>query len=340
MVEEFLGLSDWHALIGKCTGLSDFLSKVRSFCVSVPMKTIPQHPDSFALLAKSHLPVLLLGETGVGKEVFARRLHRLSARQHKSFVAVNCGALSSSLLESTLFGACKGAFTGAIRDTPGLIRSAHQGTLFLDEIGELPMDSQSRLLRVLQEKAVLPLGSDREISVDFRLVCATHRHLPSLVRQGLFRADLFYRMSVLPWTIPPLRDRRNEILPIACDIWREMEPSGELRDYVEPHELRLLEEYAWPGNIRELRHVLERFSLFRNIGSRLGDCIYSSVSEFAEPYRVPSAQSDSERIRMEMERTGGNQTKAAQNLGISRGALQYQLKKLESQSQSKLVVST
>ncbi len=304
------------------------------------MRNFPQHHQSFALLAQSHLPVLLLGETGVGKEVFARRLHQSSFRRTKAFVAVNCGALSASLLESTLFGACKGAFTGAVRDTPGLIRSAHQGTLFLDEIGELPMDSQSRLLRVLQEKAVLPLGSDREVSVDFRLVCATHRHLPTLVRQGLFREDLFYRMSVLPWTIAPLRERKKDILPIACEIWREMEPGGDLTEYVETHEIQMMEEYPWPGNIRELRHVLERFSLFRGLGSRLGDCLYSMVAECEEPYRVSPKKQGPERILSELNRCGGNQTKAAQILGISRGALQYQLKKLESQSQSKLMIST
>ena len=159
------------------------------------------------IAAKSDIPVLLCGESGTGKEVAARKLHELSPRAPGPFIAVNCGALSAGLVESLFEGACRGAFTGAVCDRVGFVRAADGGTLFLDEIGELPLESQTRLLRILQEKSVTPVGSERSISVNFRLVCATHRDLDESVRAGSFREDLFFRLNVFPVRLPPLRKR-------------------------------------------------------------------------------------------------------------------------------------
>jgi transcriptional regulator with PAS, ATPase and Fis domain len=221
--------------------------------------------EQLRLVAASNLTVLFQGETGVGKEVLAQYLHAHSQRCKAPLVPVNCGALTPGLLESTLFGAVRGAFTGAMHDSKGLVRAAHQGTLFLDEIGELPLEAQSRLLRVLQERKVTPVGSHQEIEVDFRLVCATHRDLRNAVQKGEFREDLFYRIHSFPVQIPPLRTRQADILALANSLWQEMHPSEAAVPLQECCRDSLL-KYSWPGNIRQLRNVLERFSVLRRQG--------------------------------------------------------------------------
>jgi anaerobic nitric oxide reductase transcription regulator len=214
------------------------------------------------VVADSELPVLLLGETGVGKELFARRLHRLSRRCGKPLVHVNCAALPESLAESELFGHVKGAFSGATTDRPGRFEAANGGTLFLDEVGELPLTVQAKLLRVLQNGEIQRLGSDQPRRVDVRIVAATNRVLRDSVREGHFRADLYHRLSVYPVHIPPLRERDNDVLLLAGHFLELNRARLGLRGIrlsaAAEHALRA---YAWPGNVRELEHVISRAAL-------------------------------------------------------------------------------
>lgn len=289
--------------------------------------------DSKSLLevaSRSTIPVLLCGESGTGKEVMARRLHAHSDRSKGAFVAVNCGAISPGLVESLLEGSYRGAYTGAVSNQIGLVRAADHGTLFLDEIGELPLESQTRLLRILQERAVMPVGSQRSISVDFRLVCATHRNLRSAVKAGRFREDLFFRLNVFPIHLLPLRERLDELRTIAAEIWNGLS----LRP-LSDGELQSLCRFPWPGNVRQLKNVLERFQLLQNLGRTLDDILAEEpwdlhpsreicVRERRYRYgNLPSWKS----ILEAMEEARNNKSRAAQILGISRGSLCYQLKK-------------
>ena len=214
------------------------------------------------VVADSELPILLLGETGVGKELFAHRVHRLSRRRAKPLVHVNCAALPESLAESELFGHAKGAFSGAVADRPGRFEAANGGTLFLDEVGELPLLVQAKLLRALQNGEIQRLGDDRPRRVDVRIVAATNRSLKDLVRDGDFRADLYHRLSVYPIAIPPLRERGNDVLLLAGRYLEQNRARLGLRS------LRLaldaeeaLRRYRWPGNVRELEHVISRAAI-------------------------------------------------------------------------------
>jgi len=212
-----------------------------------------------ARVAPSHASVLIFGETGAGKELVARALHRYSERAQRKFVAVNCSALAEGILESELFGHVKGAFTGAQAARPGLFREADGGTLFLDEIGDISAALQSRLLRALQEHEIVPVGSEAPISVDVRIIAATHRDLPQLVRDGRFREDLYYRLHVVSLTLPPLRARRQDLPLLIDDLLRRLaERDGRGPVAVDPEAQALLLAYDWPGNVRELHNVLER----------------------------------------------------------------------------------
>ena len=214
------------------------------------------------LVADTELPVLLLGETGVGKELFAHRLHRLSRRSSRPLVHVNCAALPESLAESELFGHARGAFSGAVSDRPGRIEAAEGGTLFLDEVGELPLSIQAKLLRTLQNGEIQRLGADRPRKVDVRVIAATNRNLRELVQEGSFRADLYHRLSVYPIPIPPLRERGNDVLMLAgrfLELNRARLGLRSLRLSAAADEL--LRCYHWPGNVRELEHVISRAAL-------------------------------------------------------------------------------
>ncbi len=214
------------------------------------------------VVAESDLPVLLLGETGVGKELFARRLHRLSPRRHRPLVQVNCAALPDTLAESELFGHVRGAFSGATADRSGRVEAAQGGTLFLDEVGELPLALQAKLLRTLQNGEIQRLGSDRPRKVDVRVVAATNRDLRAAVRDGHFRADLYHRLSVYPLPIPPLRQRPDDILPLAGRFLEVNRAQLGLRGLrLSPEAERGLLGYPWPGNVRELGHVIGRAAL-------------------------------------------------------------------------------
>ena len=210
--------------------------------------------------AKSDETLLCLGESGTGKEVLARAIHERSARKGGPFVVFDCGAQGTELIDSTLFGHVKGAFTGAVRDRDGVFVQADGGTLFLDEIGELPLDAQSHLLRALETRVVIPVGGQTQTKVDVRIIAATHRDLRAQVALKAFRADLLFRLSVVELHLPPLRERKSDI-PLLCEqLLSQASPPRTLSD-LPPHALPLLQSHHWPGNVRELRHLLARLVL-------------------------------------------------------------------------------
>jgi len=298
--------------------------------------------DLVARIAPARTSVLITGESGTGKERIARRIHELSDRRSGPFLVVNCGALPENLMESELFGHEKGAFTGAVERTLGVIREAEGGTLFLDEIGELPLPLQVKLLRVLQEKAVRPVGATKETVVDVRVLAATNRDIEQDVESGKFRQDLYYRINVIRLELPPLRERLDDVPPLAEAIIRRLasEMSRELRGFT-PDALRALMAYQYPGNVRELENILERAATLAGspvIG--LGD-LPESVSGLVgatspQLLTLPPDGCDLEQVLNEAERrlllaaldrTGGVRTHAAKLLGISFRSLRYRLEK-------------
>jgi DNA-binding NtrC family response regulator len=286
---------------------------------------------TLARVAPSQATVLVLGETGTGKELVARTIHRYSERATRRFVAVNCSALAEGLLESELFGHVKGAFTGAATSRPGLFREADKGTLFLDEIGDVSPGLQARLLRTLQEHEIVPVGSEAPIKVDVRVIAATHHDLPELVRQGRFREDLYYRLDVVTLSLPPLRERRQDI-PLLVDHFLRTLSSRHGRGpvAVDPEALRRLLGYEWPGNIRELQNVLERAVLLAEQGIIGPEHLATTVRPSATALPDAPATSPALRGLEEVERehvirvlaaTGGNREESSRILGISRRTL-------------------
>lgn len=275
--------------------------------------------------AETEATVLVRGESGSGKELVAKAIHDLSARRDAPFLAINCAALSSSLLDSELFGHVRGAFTGAVKDHSGLFQRAHGGTLFLDEVAELPLELQAKLLRVIQERNYIPVGGDRSIDVDVRIVAATHRSLREEVKMGRFREDLMYRLRVVPIFIPPLRERREDI---SLLIWHFIQQHNAANfrqiEKIDPQAMRALLDYAWPGNIRELHNVVEyAFAVGRGTALRWSEL----PPEFREPRTVEqqavqntplSADEESAAIRQALEQSNGKVTLAARSLGMSR----------------------
>ena len=292
-------------------------------------------------VAKTNATVLVTGESGVGKELVARAIHTASPRANAPLVKVNCGSIPKDLFESEFFGHRKGAFTGAVRDRVGRFRLAHGGTLFLDEIGEIPLELQSKLLRVLQEREFEPIGDERTQKVDVRIVAATNRDLTKEVAEGRFREDLFYRLGVFPIGVPPLRDRREDIVPLALHFLelaaKDLNiPRPEVPKSVAPR----LESYDWPGNIRELQHVMERAAILAGKGPlRIamlsivaeagGDEALSRSSNQTSPVRDrrPSSGDEATSIRHTLERHAGNIQKTARALGLSRQALYRRMEK-------------
>ncbi len=270
-------------------------------------------------VAPSAITVLVVGETGVGKEVIAEQIHQLSPRRAGPFVRLNCATLSEALVESELFGGAQ----------PGFFEAASTGTLFLDEIGELPLNTQGKLLRALEQSSVVRIGSTRETPTDVRLVCATNRDLEAEVARGRFRNDLYFRISGFVIPIPPLRDRRTEIEPLALHFARELSPAGRSAS-VGPEVLEVLDAYSWPGNVRELRNVIERACVM-SAGARiephhlpdrlLEKLAHSSTTAPAIDVRQRVADVERESVLDALDSTNGNQTRAAKKLGISRFAL-------------------
>jgi len=289
-------------------------------------------------IAESPSTVLILGETGTGKELVARTIHTLSPRQKKPFIPVNCGALPDTLLESELFGYKRGAFTGAVRDKPGRFTLAAGGTIFLDEIGEISPALQVRLLRVLQERSFEPLGSIHPETADVRVIAATNRDLSELVRQGSFREDLFYRINVVRLELPPLR-RRKEDLPLLVQqfIDRFNRLQAKSIQGIAPEALALLLTHDWPGNVRELENVIERsFILCREglIGiAHLPDELrnrWQGISTSSLPTNLRTGRDLAEAlvIRSALARCNGNRSAVARELGLHRSTLYRKLKQL------------
>ena len=293
------------------------------------------------LAAASAMPVLVLGETGTGKEMVARALHRHSARAGGPFVAINCSAIPKELLESELFGHVRGAFTGATGERPGCFRAADGGVLLLDEIGDMALDVQAKMLRALQEGEVTPLGGHRTVKVDVRVVAATHRDLRAAVREGRFREDLLYRLDVLSIRLPPLRERLADIIPLAEHFLRRAVP----RDATEPPKslsaeaARRLLGHPWPGNVRELRNAMERCQALvrhRVIGEAdLAAALGAAPATDAAPAlpadwlegELPAAVERLERLLIAhaLAQTQGNRAEAARRLGIHRQLLYRKL---------------
>ncbi len=297
--------------------------------------TDPQMKHVFEMakrVAPSPITVLVVGETGSGKEVVAEAVHKMSPRAGAPYVRLNCASLSESLVEAELFGYEKGAFTGAIGTKIGFFEAAGGGTLFLDEIGELPLATQAKLLRVLEQRRIVRVGGTKEIPIDVRLVCATNRDLEIEVKRGRFREDLYFRISAFVIPVPPLRDRRSEIAPLANLFAREL--SSELGDHapsISAEALAILGAYDWPGNVRELRNVIERALVLSGRGRIEPQHLADRLRErAATPVQVVGSALDvrqrvasvaRETVVAALDANRGNQTQAARQLGISRFAL-------------------
>jgi two-component system response regulator PilR (NtrC family) len=301
--------------------------------------------DMIARVARSQAPVHICGESGTGKELVARMIHECSARHEGPFVAVNCGAIPTELMESELFGHKRGSFTGAVVDKTGLIQSAEGGTLFLDEVADLPLHMQVKLLRVVQEKTLRPVGAAREESVDVRILSATHSNLADLVAQGLFREDLFYRINVIELRVPALRERSGDIAEIAeAILLRLAGRTNAAAPKLSAEALQTLQAYPFPGNVRELENVLERALTLSSAGVitpehiRLRTGARPAATEVAAPAaaaadgntalgsQLESIERDA--IVRALEKTRYNKTAAAKVLGMSFRALRYRIKKL------------
>ncbi len=289
-------------------------------------------------LARQATTILISGESGVGKEVVARELHHLSAEgNERPFIAVNCGAISESLLEAELFGHEKGAFTGAIRERPGVFEQAHGGTLFLDEIGDMPLPMQVKLLRAIQERKVTRVGGERALSVDLRLICATHRDLKERVEEGRFREDLFYRINVINLRLPPLRERGDDILWLARRFLAAYcrEHPGETKRLTPTVEQALL-MHTWPGNIRELKNAIERACILSAGDALLLETLFETpppaellADDTAAGLADYLKACERDYIAKALEAHDGQIARTAAHLGISRKNLWERMKRLD-----------
>jgi DNA-binding NtrC family response regulator len=280
-------------------------------------------------VAPTDATVLIEGETGTGKELVARMIHTNSLRAAHPFVPVDCASIPPTLLESELFGVIRGAYTGADRDRQGVFESAHRGTVFLDEIGELDAGFQVKLLRFLQEHTIRPVGAPREKPVDVRIVAATNRDLQKMVEAQKFREDLWYRLNVVRLTLPPLRERRNDI-PLLSRFFVNLYNQRYTHDTkLTDSGLKALQEQTWPGNVRQLQHLIERLVILANrIDSEsVNDAVHESEAREANPESL--AETEAEQIRRVLTATGGNKSRAAQILGIERKTLYRKLERMQ-----------
>ncbi len=302
---------------------------------STPMKDIVALAKSVAVVDTA---VLITGESGTGKELIARYIHMQSQRNGTRFVPVNCAAISANLVEAELFGYEKGAFTGAAKVQKGKFEYANQGTIFLDEIGDLPLESQAKILRALQEKRFQRVGGNQEVPVNVRVICATNRNLSDMVNENLFRQDLFFRINVFPIEMPPLRQRKDDIIPLAAHFLKAL-------GLTKKHELtqgacQKLIDYPWPGNVRELANVMERaMILTRQTGRITSDTL--SFLQIQQPgennngnMKLPANgiqlhQVQVSLVKQALETSGNNQTAAAKLLGLSRAKFRVLLKNIE-----------
>ncbi len=288
--------------------------------------------EAIAMVAPVDSAVLLLGETGTGKEVIARAIHEAGRRRHQRFIAVNCAAIPAGLLESELFGHERGAFTGAVSQAVGRFQAADHGTLFLDEVGDLPLELQPKLLRALQEGQVERLGSGgRATSVDVRVIAATNQNLEEMVQQHTFRADLFYRLNVVPIRVPPLRERPEDIPLLVTHFVRQFaERQGKIVEEIPEEAIVMLKQYSWPGNVRELQNVIER-AVVATTGPRLRLPWPARGSHLATPASRTLAQVERDHILATLQATHwvlGGWDGAAARLGLSRTTLISRMQRL------------
>jgi len=294
-------------------------------------------------VAPTDATVLIYGESGTGKELVAKAIHAYSTRKKKSFLAVNCAALPEPLLESEMFGHIKGAFTGASSDKKGLFESVEGGTIFLDEIGSMPLSIQGKLLRVLQEKEVRRVGSNNNIPIDARVLAATNTRLETLLQDGKFREDLYYRLSVIPIEVKPLRERTEDILPLVYHLLRRETRENQQPPLIDPDVCDILEAYSWPGNVRELENTIKHASTFARDNRITRDVLPPRLANFAgtiarrsssaEPLDVEKSKSlkaflrskEQEYLRQILDYTGGDKEKAAKALRISLATLYRKL---------------
>ena len=281
-----------------------------------------------ARAADTTAPVLIIGESGTGKELVARAVHTHSQRSSRPFVAINCGAITETLLESEMFGHVRGSFTGAINDSKGIFEQAHTGTVFLDELGETSPGLQVKLLRVLEENEVRPVGGSRTIKVDIRIIAATNVDIEKAVVDGRFRQDLYYRLGVITVTVPPLRERREDIPLLAAKFLRNACSRAQRTVEIGPTAMQALSLYDWPGNVRELENVVERLVVFSrgsmievadlppNLRGGPQDVQHSLFQD------LPSLDELEKRyLKHVLETVGGNRTRAAEVLGVDRRTL-------------------
>jgi len=316
---------------------NDLTADNRLLGTSPPMNLLRKQ---IGKLARSQAPVYISGESGSGKELVARLIHEQGARHERPFIPVNCGAIPSELMESEFFGHKKGSFTGAIEDKPGLFQEANGGTLFLDEVADLPLTMQVKLLRAIQEKAVRPVGGAKEVVVDVRVLCATHKDLATEVAAGRFRQDLYYRLNVIELRVPPLRERREDIALLADTMLRRLaEECGDSTACLHADALVKLQNYRFPGNVRELENMLERaYTLCEGEEIKAGDLRLSDAPGAGESGEANLAQIDNLEDHLEeverklimqaLEETRWNRTAAAQRLGLTFRSMRYRLKKL------------
>jgi two-component system nitrogen regulation response regulator NtrX len=302
---------------------------------SVPMKALRQQ---LGLMAATNGRVLIYGESGTGKELVAHAIHAMSLRAKEAFVEVNCAAIPDDLIESELFGHVKGSFAGAQEDKTGKLRKADGGTLFLDEVGDMSLKTQAKVLRALDEQRFAPLGASESIKVDARVVAATNKNLEEEIERGNFREDLFYRLNVIPFHVPPLRDRREDIGLLAEHFMNEFTSAyGRKRKEFSPEAMKMLEDYYWPGNVRELRNLIERIVIMNPqiridarhipISSSRRSVFDTEMPQFSSLQEVREA-AEREYITKKLEEARGNISRAAELLGLERSHLYKKMKAL------------
>ncbi len=289
---------------------------------------------SIAKFARSQAPVFIRGDSGTGKELVARQIHLQGSRGQGPFVAVNCGAIPSELMESEFFGHVKGSFTGATSDNEGLFRAAHGGTLFLDEIADLPLPMQVKLLRVIQEKSIRPVGSQNEETIDVRIISASHRDLDAMVREGEFRQDLYYRINVIGIGVPPLVERREDIAPLTQHLIDKHNGDSGGGFRIDEAALAALQSYSFPGNVRELENILERaLALCENETIEAADLQLPELGSPADSETATLGEMtrdlEKEHIINALEHNRWNQSAAARALGLTLRQLRYRIEKLK-----------
>lgn len=281
-------------------------------------------------VAPTDATVLIAGETGTGKELIARMIHRNSLRAKESFVPVDCGSIAPSLLESELFGALKGAYTGSDKDRVGLFEAAHHGTVFLDEIGDIDLGFQLKLLRFLQEREIRQVGASRPKPIDVRIVAATNRDMQKMVDEGKFREDLWFRLNVVPVQVPPLCERRGDIQLLAHYFLKKYNERYRQNTRLTESGLKIMEVYSWPGNVRQLQHMMERLTILAPM-ARIDEAAVREAIEQMEPRETSSetlADTEADQIRRVLTATGGNKSRASKILGIERKTLYRKLERM------------